>query len=370
MSLVALNTDILTAIVSFLSTDEAFQLSLTTKQFHAIAMRQAFRIINLKHLGHVKQVCTLLLQEPVKCLVLVRELRISSAALKGASKPTIARFTALLSHPSSVHIHSLGLGSIEWLLVQQPSCADAVAVLPNLTQLELWGVGSDSLAMVEKLTSKPHELALQFGLHFHPEDPIPALFSESRDTPTENSGSSTMSSTTTLHRSPPNSCSQWSSLSHLSLMDCKLPMSVFVLAFPNIKRICLRQVTSSLLSSLPSQADGICWPHLDFIDMGDVTYSHPWNVTCPVRHLVLRISRALVFSKFPLSLVETTMPVVLELEMGLELHARFWKMLAKVGKRLRYLIIVLKDAGTSPSCDYAQKLNRWKVRLLEMFAVF
>ncbi|KZT08453.1 uncharacterized protein LAESUDRAFT_68367 [Laetiporus sulphureus 93-53] len=360
MSLATLNADVLTEIVSLLSTKEAFRLSLTNKQVNTVAMQRVYRIIDLKWPRHVKQMCRVLLQEPAKRLVFVRELRISSIALEGANNATVARIVELLSHPFSAHIQRLTLGCIERLLEEHPSCADAVAALPALTQLELGDAYESSLAMIERLTSKPRRLALQFDLPFLEGDSIPTLFSEASGTPTEISESSTTSHEMTMHHPLPDPRLQWFSLHHLFLKKCNLPMSVFVLAFPNVKRICLRQVTSSL----PSKNNGVCWPRLDCLDMGDVTYRHPWKVTCPVRHLVLGISRAVGSPKSALSLVKMTMPIVLELETSLKLSTRFWDKLARVGKRLRYLIIVLKKADTvSSSGDYAQNLNHWKSQL-------
>ncbi|KZS99536.1 uncharacterized protein LAESUDRAFT_718618 [Laetiporus sulphureus 93-53] len=136
-------------------------------------------------------------------------------------------------------------------------------------------------------------------------------------------------------------------------------MSTFARAFPNVKRICLRQVTATL----PSRADDMCWSHLDFLDMGNVEFRHPWIVTCKVRHLVLHLHRAVGSPKAPVSVIQNAMPVVLELEINLQLNAKFWKRVALVATRLRYLIIILKWDEESSLDEYSRTLKGWKSEL-------
>ncbi|KZT07108.1 uncharacterized protein LAESUDRAFT_132873 [Laetiporus sulphureus 93-53] len=367
MTLVSLNADVLTYLLSFLSTKHAFWLSLTTKQIHTLAMQQVYRVITLKHPEHVAEVCTLLLRDPTNRLAYVRELRIGGSALDNAEQAVANQIVDVLLHPSSMMIQCLQLGRIEWIVWSEPKFVDALIALRSLTRLELEGIGTKSMAVIERLSSRPRSLCLQFMRFFTADEDLPSLFSNVQR-PAIASGSVveqfTMSSGQASLLLAPASCSQWLALQHLSITNCNLPMSTFCFAFPNVKRIRLQGVTSTLRS----HADNPCWTHLDFLDMGNITSDLPgaifvpWVVTCRVRYLAMGIDlRARIIRETALSIVKLTTPVILELTCNPHMNGKFWRTVAdSMRGRLHYLVVILKRDERSSPATHIELLEYWK----------
>ncbi|EED80685.1 predicted protein [Postia placenta Mad-698-R] len=289
-----LNEDVLTHIVSYLSTHDALNMSLTSRDIYTIAKRHALSVVTMRS-NAIVRICTYMLDDIPGRLHWVRELQVCFHNIDGCFffavelSDTAARLLVSLFE-NAIHLKSLRIPYlVDTLLLTQPRIAPALSALHHLEilDLELSPAESESernaevfaiqREMLREMRSRPVELSLW----------IPSFSDLSSIQHIQTIRRLTLSRLNSHNEEYPNHAQgsqlvlSWPTVSSLTLNRCRLSMSQAVRAFPNLRELCVRYPSSGLTST-----SSVCWPHMDYVK-GPIALFKEWSFNCHVHYLMM-----------------------------------------------------------------------------------
>ncbi|CCL98317.1 uncharacterized protein FIBRA_00311 [Fibroporia radiculosa] len=373
INLCSLNDDVLAYIVSFLATQDAVRLSLSSRRIYPTARRHSLSTISIHNPVALSRVAAYMLEDASNRLCFVREFRATENAFPIESiKPEDGFDSYFWTHgyqrdhsgahaiadllESAPNIRYIHLEDVEWMIKTEPRLGRALAALPALSHVYLYGVGSTSLRFLAQMNSTPCILVLQhrFEWSFKRKDLFPFAHSHSLRRLQEIELASFKHGSTAI----PNHGFQLPIVYRLKLTDCHVPSSAIVRMFPNVREL-------SLCNVVVTSEDGseVCWPKLDRADGRLLDFSI-WNVTSRVRFLRLSLlsiddpieenSNGEIYTETIariVGVVHNTCPVILDITVhGIKYHHWIkWADVIYAAPSLRCLILEMdiKDCSSS-----------------------
>ncbi|OSX63822.1 hypothetical protein POSPLADRAFT_1045011 [Postia placenta MAD-698-R-SB12] len=367
----SLNDDVLSLILSDLSTHDALQLSATARDVHFIAKQRALQEVKMTTNASAARICTYLLGDIPNRLHLVRDLTVRldfTTYVNPDGKPFYSESAITAAHlfasvlGDAIYLRSLHLTSVGILLQVQPRIGPALSALTNLRLLDLQLIGStDGFTVLREIRCRPEELKLSVGTArtagMHTVD-VNEVLSCLQDMQTikrltlSHINEQRFDDRLVLKFSDPPS--SWSTVHDLSLLRCRMPMRLAVLAFPNLRVLRVNQPISCPPPK-PDSEQTVCWSNLDFVE-GPIELLYEWPFTCPIHHLSLQSVLAMPYHgstwgrpppgadlAATLNLVKRASPRVLELSIMAypALGPAFWAELARQAPGLRSLAVKL-----------------------------
>ncbi|KAF9812977.1 hypothetical protein IEO21_05862 [Rhodonia placenta] len=290
-----LNEDVLTHIVSFPSTHDALNMSLTSHDIYTIAKRHALSVVTMRG-NAIVRICTYMLDDIPGRLHWVRELQVCFHTIAGdfvftvgLSDTTARLLVSLLEN--AIHLKSLRIPYlVDTLRLTRPRIAPALSALHHLEILDL-ELGSAEFEnernaevfaiqreMLREMRSRPVELSLW----------IPSFSDLSSIQHIQTIRRLTLSRLNSHNEEYPNHAQgsqlvlSWPTVSRLTL-NCQLSMSQAVRAFPNLRELRVRYPSSGLTST-----SSVCWPHMDYVK-GSIALFEKWSFNCHVHHLIVTL---------------------------------------------------------------------------------
>ncbi|KZT66305.1 hypothetical protein DAEQUDRAFT_768125 [Daedalea quercina L-15889] len=169
-----LNYDVWYRVASYLSVDDARNLSMVSRECHAASLRKSMSLVKPKDEGSFQTLCMSMstgVHYPASSL---QELRIGRKALGAPSFSFIwvlHRFSETSPIPDAlaflleqaVNLRALSLQCVEDLVTMNARVGDALARLEHLDTLELLDIGPETLAVtVSRMESRPTSLTLSY----------------------------------------------------------------------------------------------------------------------------------------------------------------------------------------------------------------
>ncbi|KAI0941024.1 hypothetical protein AcV7_003243 [Taiwanofungus camphoratus] len=343
MNLPSLNDDVLSIILSHLSTQDAFNLSATARGLYSVAMRRALYTVALCSPQQLSAFCESMFADVPNRLHSLRNLELSSLAFGVAGNFEAKQTGDFSSAPlladllEQAHdLKSISLPCVEYLIQREPRVAYALAALPDLVELRLKDMGGHSLEVIRMLQSTPSKLIMrfdEFSVAFRATLPAIAHLQSLKNLELSflNKRSAPHNMTIDLGAIP-----QWLNVRHLTVTHSDVPMSICVRAFPNLQTLHLGDV------SLAGESENtICWPTLHRAHGFPADFRH-WQLTCPVHELELDsflFARDMQQQSDTLSVVKNTRPVMLTLQCCTDIMHSFWTPLLQLAPRLRCMEI-------------------------------
>lgn len=339
-TLLSLNDDVVTIILSFIEPHEAFQLAKSSRYAYAIAMPRVLSEVRVSWYRwqneynafqgcseYVLSFCSFMLADVEHRIPCLKKLYISGMTFMQQqfdNTPLLAMAELLRR---ATWLREIELENVDNLLDSEPHFAAALAALPCLDIVSLRGVQHyDSFRMLSRMVSSPRKLELQCSSSMQGEETTfrefmqsPRLIPSLKDLRLR--WCAHLIDKLNIHNVLP-------SVRSLELDGSMCSLSMAAHTFPNLRSIHLgfEFEAASCLAS---------WPNLDHIVIQEPSpYYRP--LACPVRWLEIGFSVTQTVFPSILSLVERTSPVVLclrkvvprEIDMG---------RLANVVPSLRYL---------------------------------
>jgi len=171
MLLLDLNEDVLSEIVSYLSTQEALDLMLTSRSLQFIAERRVLSVVTIEswRVGRLMKFCIYMLANGACRLSHLRVLNISvvSRAFRkgGEEARDCARLLASLLEQAH-NLRHLALAAVEALLECEPRIGIAIAAHPDFSQLALHDLGQRSMEVLRNLRSQPRKVEVYIETSF------------------------------------------------------------------------------------------------------------------------------------------------------------------------------------------------------------
>ncbi|GBE89639.1 hypothetical protein SCP_1603030 [Sparassis crispa] len=280
MDLLSLNDDILSLIAALLSSRDALSLSRTSRKVHVMAKRHALSTVELTSSGQLAAFCTYMLCDVSTHLLCLRSLKVTLSAvgvedegmIDYASFNSASLLAALIGQAS--RLRCLSISCLDELIKTEPHIGAAVASLPNLEKLELHEVGARALDVVRRLRSRPRVLSLHYYGSKINSNPISYTLRNLQNLqivrlsgivwPEEDSA--------------PVWTKPWLGVRELQVMYSEAPMTEFVRAFPNVRKLSIR----GLYRIYDHVQEPLCWHSLDFIHIYQYDDLARWKITCPV----------------------------------------------------------------------------------------
>ena len=386
LTLLSINVDVLTIIVSFLSPADAVAFSHTCKAAQAIPLDPALHTVVLnRRTEQIEKLRDHLLAVPsrqnmLKCLTLTK------AATWEIDRHTSDPANALADIVDGAkNLQLFSCGTMENMIrASDGRMASALTSCTNLRVLELRDGGSGAVDVLSKLQS-PHLRALVLDLAFMHKIPWNNLlepltrFHHLETISISKGAGRIMFSFTYL---PPDLCGGpfpfvvaanstafdrqtvpvLPSVRTLSFHNTLIPMPVAATLFPSVTRLTFR--TDRALSSSVSAADlqrefGTplpCWAHTLAEVHLDVANSALWPLACHVRWLDFDFLPA-GCAQEALDAVAQTAPEVLSVAYRIDADNVFWVRLPIIAANLRFLDLrILELSGKRRVSDYAPPL--------------
>ncbi|KAI0917052.1 hypothetical protein AcW1_007656 [Taiwanofungus camphoratus] len=355
-TLLSLNDDVVTIILSFIEPHEAFQLAKSSRYAYAIAMPRVLSEVRVSWYRwqneynafqgcseYVLSFCSFMLADVEHRIPCLKKLYISGMTFMQQqfdNTPLLAMAELLRR---ATWLREIELENVDNLLDSEPHFAAALAALPCLDIVSLRGVQHyDSFRMLSRMVSSPRKLELQCSSSMQGEETTfrefmqsPRLIPSLKDLRLR--WCAHLIDKLNIHNVLP-------SVRSLELDGSMCSLSMAAHTFPNLRSIHLgfEFEAASCLAS---------WPNLDHIVIQEPSpYYRP--LACPVRWLEIGFSVTQTVFPSILSLVERTSPVVLclrkvvprEIDMG---------RLANVVPSLRYLELQMDQLKDSWIVDKA-----------------
>jgi len=171
MLLLDLNEDVLSEIVSYLSTQEALDLMLTSRSLQFIAERRVLSVVTIEswRVGRLMKFCIYMLANGACRLSHLRVLDISvvSRAFRkgGEEARDCARLLASLLEQAH-NLRHLALAAVEALLECEPRIGIAIAAHPDFSQLAFHDLGQRSMEVLRNLRSQPRKVEVYIETSF------------------------------------------------------------------------------------------------------------------------------------------------------------------------------------------------------------
>ncbi|CCL99496.1 uncharacterized protein FIBRA_01514 [Fibroporia radiculosa] len=354
-SLLRLNEDILTEIVSYLHTRDALHLSTTARGLHQVAKRQALSEIWLFRPEETIRICTYMLADIQGRIMCVRKLSVRSHGIGEYHDQASTHWQLLADFLEHAHnLRSLCIFPIGFLLQAVPRMGDALAKLQYLQDIDLGGVDAASLKILPCMRSNIRKIKIH--AHFNAFSFEHLILNISSMQSIQELDSELSINRWTQPPIPPafTDC-QLPKLRRLAVPSNTTTMSTCVRAFPELRVLHLGGQEISPEVNVVSALTA-CWPSLDVVQ-AHVTAFRRWPITCPVHTLFISGVLAMpsiqvqwdstedgaLFLPIVLNAVTHTSPIVLKLSIMpyIDLAPTFWTDLAEIGTQIRCLIIQL-----------------------------
>lgn len=374
LSLQNLNQDVLSVILSYLSSHDALKLSTTTRSIHYIAKCRALSVIEMHSSKQLRKISKYLLGDISGRLHHLRHLIVNfpfqqwdEFIISASVRSLEAESTRLLRKifQNAVNLTSLDIIQLDTVLRIDPGIGPALASLPRLNTLQLGHVQCPNmLKFLHDLSSRPRRFTLRLIR--------PCV--QSNQVLTSIAGLQSIQSLQLIgdqeiphFEIKPQSDHLWPNILELSLSSCSISISLAAEAFPNLKVLRLAKFTCK-----PSCSGEPCWPSLNHLVTPAKVFEE-WKITCHVRHLsltaILALPRLALGNGFirsgdlvpTLRAVANVSPIALDFNIMLEpsLTETFYKDLAKAAPKLRSLEIELCTFSYMP--ELCSMLRSWVV---------
>lgn len=367
-----LNYDILTHVISQLSTYDALSISTTCKSLYTIVIRETLSSVHLATCEEIAKFPGFIFADPSKRIPLLQSLSFEEELLTTqANRAFYSRDIAPDAHlflenlaaflaqilTQSQHLRVLSLPISGPLFTKSPELGDALAANKSLVELTLCASDWETLQALSNMQSSSlRVLSLEYPRPF-PEGHPPFDFSW-----------------LTKHRqleeltliSPPgvgewdqSKKDKWPSLRSLGISG-PLPMTPFVSAFPNISSLRMEwlQIDADYEESAAQ------WSFLDHVIQPPDADFCPWPIRCPVRWLEFwgpvhrdHDTKAGPSPKHATTFeaVKRVEPVILTMSVYFQVNPEFWEEFARVTRDVKLLELTIYHGG---ECKY---MTRWLV---------
>ncbi|KAH9935368.1 uncharacterized protein B0H18DRAFT_1114126 [Fomitopsis serialis] len=386
----------LSSVVSLLSQCDSLNLSLTSRRIHPLARRHALSTIDIKTAAQLERISSYLLADVPNRLHFVRALTVFRVAFDPRGRHSEAEGSLLADVlERAPHLKTLRLEAAGALFEAEPRVASATCRLDQLVHVDLRGLSSASLEVVDRLSCAPRQLSLHGAYPRSHKDCCDA---------TSLLSAPVMRSVRSLHlrhfriadqqvdsvedglyHTPP----QWPELRDLKIEHSYVSAATLVYAFPTVKAIHFKSRKSmevwekkdaikafkanvkivmagtKLRDPLPRlealasirrgewtvTTETACWGYLDWAYGTSEDFTN-WEITFKVRWLMLHSESDWSSVSQILPILQRTLPVVLSLQglpALLERPMMFWPEFVRIAPRIRYLDLTLSCTDTLDS---------------------
>ncbi|CCM00522.1 uncharacterized protein FIBRA_02556 [Fibroporia radiculosa] len=350
MNFLDLNDDVLDAIVSYLSAEDALYLSSTCRRVHDIGARKALaRVSILNNNGRFMSFGACVLSKISDRSTYLRELHVSliDTSREGEFDSASLILARVLRRSQNLRILVLRLTEI--LIENAPVVARAVGDMNNLVVLELHHAGCDSIKMLSKVRSRLDKLVVRCPSSF--------TISNRRLLPHIGHIRSLRSLEINGMRFEEKLHPQliWKGMRTLRLESCKAPMTLIVHSFPNLRTIHLDGILR--WHEMPNVDH--CWPSLDELTAESAEDLIGWPITCPVRSVSYRaLINTTHDSEITFSQIRRMKPIALSLTMK-DALTNCWAELVQDRQRLRSLSLCLVEREGFANLDANFNMPIW-----------
>ncbi|KAH9939171.1 hypothetical protein B0H21DRAFT_757099 [Amylocystis lapponica] len=335
MNLLSLNHDVLCAILSFIDSQSALQLSVVSRIAYAVGMPRALSSVTLSRSQ--------------------RQLTIEPSAFGVSHHIEFQRTVDFSAAPELAHLlerarrlRYLSIACFEDLIAKEPRIGRALQAFSDLLEISLHNSAQLSLAVLDLIPSDLRRLA--FTQLFNRK--LPAFFDrlvkltkletlELAHIDLEGVGSDAEDVSYAETQQIP----QIPSLRSLSVRGTTARMDIFVHAFPNIQSLQICGVYAKVDRDADAKTSRKSWSRLDHL-RGNVPDFRYWNVICPVRRLDLDLTAYHYVD---------TLDVVKRSAPATKMDTEFWMSLVDAAPRVRYLELCLDEGRVA-------NLHWWMVK--------
>ncbi|KAH9832549.1 uncharacterized protein C8Q71DRAFT_860937 [Rhodofomes roseus] len=289
MILLALNDDVLTNIVFFLSCRDALSLSATARHIHYIAKRRVHTSAELHFPMQTPRFCAYMLDDVLDRAQRLQTLTVTSKALSvdgGAFSADSSSADALADLlEQTTNLRTLSLGCASALMKLDERIWPAIADLRTLEDLTLDDMTTESTRLLPTLKGQPHRLRMRFA---HYPSVVPDI------KPLHSVWNLELEGITMLRDPVKSTWPVWPNVRRLGLENTSVTMSALLHTFPNVRSFVLGRASITephwkLLENKDSQLT--CWPDLDYVYGLPYYFGNfgtgDWPVCCPVQWLNL-----------------------------------------------------------------------------------
>ncbi|PCH39628.1 hypothetical protein WOLCODRAFT_168050 [Wolfiporia cocos MD-104 SS10] len=367
MDLSALDLDIIHSILALVCSDDALRFAMTCRAAYTVAMPYFLADITLgegwsnRGPEHIDRFCAMVQSNPTYFLPKLRRLTLGSTAFdhrkRGVTGVTHHKGLTSALLLAKVLVQATGLSTFclhraESTLELPSALGDALASLPNLLDIRLYGAGPRSLALLSRISSRLRyvELEMTTKLDFVRLEPISVLV-KGRDRFLANLSSSLevlkiMQDPRCVQELEPDTV--WPNVNRLDLGGGTITLAEYARAFPSLRILHLASITCD---------DGIepaRWAGLDVL-----TTKSPLPIAGPVRRIELAydldvVEDAVTWTPGTTALLQQTSPVVLACCPTLQML----QCIARSVHSLRFLQIFMHKP-IFPSATDAEDLDTW-----------
>ncbi|KAL6308750.1 hypothetical protein BKA93DRAFT_475680 [Sparassis latifolia] len=170
MLLLALNDDVLAAVLSFAVPVDALQFGKTCRHAYTISIPQYLSDVTIKKHAQLSGFCAFMLAEPYRRPACVHAFHLGTLR---PQRSDLLALSEVLLHAKS--LESLRLDHLEDLL-SEPSLGDALAALTCLDSISFSFLGKSCSALLPRMASRPRNIKLELFVDLNLQGCIPMQF--------------------------------------------------------------------------------------------------------------------------------------------------------------------------------------------------
>ncbi|KAH9830432.1 uncharacterized protein C8Q71DRAFT_785796 [Rhodofomes roseus] len=169
-SFLSLNDDVLAVLVSYLSSQDARQLSYTTRAVHVVAAHRALQFVSLRSFSTVVRFCAYMLGKMQHRVFALRELRIHCTIARASEVDTASQTAETYAKGAASLVKMLegaprlrvfALDCAEYWMEYQTRLVDVLCTMTHLTEVDIQVVGPHAARFINNMEATPHKLILR-----------------------------------------------------------------------------------------------------------------------------------------------------------------------------------------------------------------